>query len=59
MGGQNDLNIGVQLKNQVYETFLPVNVQTHFWLIHEEHIVLIVFHQYGKQDDKPLLFSAG
>ena len=59
MGGQDDLAVGVQLRDQVDEPFLPFDVQAHLRLVHEEHIGQVVFHQDGEQDDQHLLLAAG
>ncbi len=58
MGGEDDLHIGVQIEYQVDEPFLPLHVQTHLRLVHEEHIGLAVLYEHGEQYDEHLLLTA-
>ena len=59
MGGEDDLYIGVKFEYQVDEPLLPFDVETHLGLVHEEHVVLPVLDEHGKQDDQHLLLAAG
>lgn len=59
MGGQDDLHVRVQFQHQVDESFLPLDVQRHLGLVHEEHVGLAVFHEHGEQDGQHLLLAAG
>ena len=59
MGGQDDLHVRVQFQHQVDESFLPLDVQRHLGLVHEEHVGLAVFHEHGEQDGKHLFLAAG
>ena len=57
MGGQNNLHPRVQLHYQVDEPFLPLYVQAHLRLVHEEHVGLLVFHKHRQQDGQHLLLA--
>lgn len=59
VGGEDELYVGVQVHDEVDEAFLPVDVQADLRLVHKEHVVLVVFHQYGEQYGKDLLLTAG
>ena len=59
MGGEDDLGIRVELPYQVDETLLPVDVERDFGFIHQQGIWFSVLHQYGQQDGKHLLLTAG
>ena len=59
MGGEDDLYIGVEFEYQVDEPLLPFDVEAHLGLVHEEHVVLPVLDEHGKQDDQHLLLAAG
>ena len=58
MGGKDNLHIGIELQDEVDESLLPVDVQAHFRLVHEEHVGLPVFHQDGEHDGQHLLLAA-
>ena len=53
------LLVGVEFEYQVDEPLLPFDVEAHLGLVHEEHVVLSVLDEHGKQDDQHLLLAAG
>ena len=57
MGSENNLYVGVQLYNEVNKPLLPLNVQRHLGLVHEEHVGLPVLHQDGQQNGQHLLLT--
>ena len=59
MGGEDNLYVGVELEDEVYELLLPVYVQAHLGLVHEQHVGLVVLDQHGEQDGEYLLLAAG
>ena len=59
VGGEDDLHVGVEAEDEVDELLLPFHVQAHLGLVHEEHIVFLVFHEHGEQDDEDLLLTTG
>ena len=57
MGGQNDLHIRIQLQTEINQAFLPLDVERYLWLIHKEHIWLVILYQHREQDGKYLLLT--
>lgn len=57
MGGENNLDIGVQVAYHADELLLPFYVQGGFRLIHEKHAMVTVAHQDSQQDDEHLLLT--
>ena len=57
MGCHDNLDVRVEPQHQGNELLLPFKVQTDLWLVHEEHIGLIVFHQHSEQNGKHLLLA--
>lgn len=59
VGGEDDLHVGVEAENHVDELLLPVDMEAHLRLVHEEYIRLLVFDEHGEQDGQHLLLAAG
>ena len=58
MSSENDLRIGVEFADKPNESFLPFEVQTGFWLIHEKNVRLLVFCQSRQKNHKNLFLTA-
>ena len=59
MGGEDNLHVGVQAFYHLDEALLPVDMQAHLGLVHEEHIGAVVLDEHGQQDDQHLFLAAG
>ena len=57
MSRQYYLSVRVQAPYKTYESLLPFNMQTYLRLIHEQSIMLAVFHQYSQQDYQHLFLT--
>ena len=59
MGGEDELNVGIHLRDDAYQFLLPIDMQTHLRLVHKEDVRLLVFKKNGKEDEHHLLLTGG
>lgn len=56
--GKYYLHVGVQLQNNVDEPLLPVDVQAHLGLVHEQYVAAVVLHQHCEEYGEHLFLAA-
>ena len=57
MGGEDNLYIGIEQENHVYELLLPIDMQAHLRLVHKKDIMLVVLDEHSEQYGEHLLFA--